>query len=336
MIPGKGRIAMIGFNISGWGAYRPEARLPSIVIDERLGQAPGFVEERFGIASRGVAGSHETSSMMGAEACRRALARAGWNDGDFDVLIGGCGVMEQPIPSTSVLVQEKLGLGGSGIPAFDVNQTCLSFLAALDVAALGLSAGRWRRAVVFSSDIASVGLDPADPKIMSIFGDGAGAVAIEAAAGEAGLLSCRVESYGAGHRLAALRAGGTALRVEEGFDALVAGSRFEMDAFGIFKAAAKRLPQVIDKALAEAGIDRSDLACVICHQASAPGIAHVKRLFDPVPVVDIFASTGNQIAASLPTVLAHALDQDLARRGDAIMLLGTAAGISAGAMVLRL
>ena len=327
---------MIGFKIRGWGAYRPKARVPSSEIDGRLGRAPGYVHATFGIASRGVADHRETSSMMGAASCRTALARAGWGHGDFDVLIGGCGVMEQPIPSTSVLVQDRLGLGDSGIPAFDVNQTCLSFLTALDVATLGMAAGRWRRAVVFSSDIASAGLDPANAKIMSIFGDGAAAVAVEAASDGAGLLSYRLESYGAGRRLATLRAGGTALRVEEGYEALVAGSRFEMDAFGIFKAAAKRLPQVIDRALAEAGLGKSDLACVICHQASAPGVAHVQRLFDPTPVIDIFASTGNQIAASLPTVLAHALDEGLARRGDAIMLLGTAAGISVGAMVLRL
>ena len=327
---------MLRFKIAGWGAYRPETRLLSTTLDGRLGRPPGFVESTYGIASRGVAAPHETSSMMAANAARRALAMARWDDGDFDVLIGGCGVMEQPIPSTSILVQEKLGLGSSGIPAFDVNQTCLSFLAALDVAALGLNAGRWRRALVFSSDIASAGLDPSDAKILSIFGDGAAAVAIEATNADAGLMSYRLASYGDGHRLATIRAGGTRLRVEEGYDALVAGSRFEMDAFGIFKAAARRLPRIIDEAMAEAGIAKSDLACVICHQASAPGVAHVQRLFAPVPVVDIFATTGNQIASSLPTVLAYALDQGLAVRGDTIMMLGTAAGVSAGAMVVRL
>ncbi len=126
--------------------------------------------------------------------------------------------------------------------------------------------------------------------------------------------------------------------MEEGYEALVAGSHFEMDAFGIFKAAAKALPGVIDGALADAGMVRGDLACVICHQASAPGVEHVRRLFAPheARVVNIFATHGNQIAASIPTALAHALDSGAARRGDRVMLLGTAAGISAGAMVLQL
>jgi 3-oxoacyl-[acyl-carrier-protein] synthase-3 len=111
-----------------------------------------------------------------------------------------------------------------------------------------------------------------------------------------------------------------------------------MDAFGIFKAAAKALPGVIERALAEAGVTREELACVICHQASAPGVAHVKRLFAPndARVIDLFATHGNQIAASIPTVLAHALESGKARPREPILLLGTAAGISATAMVIRL
>ena len=215
---------MIAFEIAGWGAYRPRTSLPSTALDDRLGRPAGWVEQEFGIASRGVAGPDETSSMMAAQAARSALAMAGWDDGGFDVLIGGCGVMEQPIPSTAILVQDRLGLGRSGIAAFDVNQTCLSFLSALDVAAMGMAVGRWRRAVVFASDIASAGLDPADPKVLSIFGDGAAALAIEAGDGPAGLLSAHVESYGEGHALATLKAGGTRVRVEEGYEALVAST----------------------------------------------------------------------------------------------------------------
>ena len=339
---------MIGFEIAGWGAYRPVRQMPSSEIDARLGKPEGWAEREHGIASRGVAGPDETSSMMGAAAARQALDRAGWPEGEFDLLIGACGVMEQPIPSTSILIQNALGLGRSGIPAFDVNQTCLSFLAALDVAAMGIAVGRWRRVLIVSADIASAGLDSADGKAMSIFGDGAAAIAIEAAPGGrlseaasgrgAGLLSARFESYGDGHELATLRAGGTRLRVEEGYEALVEGSRFRMDAFGIFKAAARCLPTLIDRVTAEAGIGRDGLAAIICHQASAPGVEHIKRLFAPASerVVDIFATTGNQIAASLPTVLAHALDTGAAGKGDSILLLGTAAGVSAGAMVLRL
>ena len=326
------------FTIAGWGAYRPRNLLLSSEMDARFGQPQGWHEGEFGISGRHVAAPDETSSMMAAQAARVALDRAGWADGAFDAVIGGCGVMEQPIPSTAALVQDKLGLGRSGIVAFDVNQTCLSFMAALDVAGMGIATGRWQRVLVFAADIASCGLDPDNAKNRSIFGDGAAALAIEACDDGRGIAGAKFVTHGAHHALAQLRAGGTRLRVEEGYDALVAGSKFEMDAFGIFKAAARALPAVIDDALAQAGIGRDDIACVVCHQASAPGVEHVKRLFAPAGerVVDIFATHGNQIAASIPTALAHALDHGRAKPGDHLLLLGTAAGISAGAMVLRL
>ncbi|MEL6737635.1 MAG: 3-oxoacyl-[acyl-carrier-protein] synthase III C-terminal domain-containing protein [Pseudomonadota bacterium] len=328
-----------GFKISGWASYRPHKSLTSVEMDGMHGQAPGWTQREYGIASRHVASEHETTSFMAAEAAQEALAMTGWDEAAFDVVIGGCGVMEQPIPSTSALVQDKLGLGYSGIPCFDVNQTCLSFVAALDTAAMGIAAGRWKRALVFASDIATAGLNPENPKIRSIFGDGAAAIAIEADPDQqSGLLSQASVTMGAHNALAQLRSGGTRLRVSEGYDALVEGSFFEMDAFGIFKAAAKALPGVIDTALREAGLAKGDLSCVICHQASAPGVEHVKRLFAPETdrVIDIFPTHGNQIAASIPTVLTHALTSGAVKRGDTVLLLGTAAGISASALVIRI
>ena len=327
------------FKIAGSGAYKPRKVLTSREMDTVHGCAAGWTEDEFGIASRHVASDSETTSFMAAEAAKAALANAGWEGQSLDVIIGGCGVMEQPIPSTSALVQDKLGLGASGIPCFDVNQTCLSFVAALDVAAMGLAVGRWKRALVYASDIATAGLDPDIPKTRSIFGDGAAAIVIEAdEQGASGLMSQASVTMGAHNQLAQLRSGGTKLRVSEGYEALVEGSYFEMDAFGIFKAAAKALPGVIEQALSDANITKDDLDCIICHQASAPGVEHVKRLFGPRDerVVNIFANHGNQIAASIPTVLTHALETGAAKPGDTVMLLGTAAGISATAMVVRI
>src|SRR5690606_12205878 len=129
----------------------------SEALDTVFGQPSGWTRSQFGITSRGVAAPDETTSMMGAEAARRALADAGWKAEDLDVIIGACAVMEQPIPGTSILIQAALGLGKSGIWAFDVNQTCLSFVTALDVAAMGFATGRFRRALIVSSDIASAG-----------------------------------------------------------------------------------------------------------------------------------------------------------------------------------
>ncbi len=325
--------------LAGLGAYAPRENRSSQALDVVFGQPAGWTEAQFGIVSRGVAGPEETTSMMGAEAARRALAAAAWADGEFDVLIGACAVMEQPIPGASVLIQDALGLGRSGIWAFDINQTCLSFVTALDVAAMGFETGRFRRALIVSSDIASAGLDWDTPAAAAIFGDGAAAVCVEAGTdpGGPGLLSRGFETYGEGKDLATLRSGGTRIRIEHGLAALAEGARFHMDAFGIFKAAARALPALIDRVLGEAGLTRETVDVIVGHQASAAGIEHVRRLMggDPDRVIDIFATHGNQIAASLPTVLVEARTRGLLGPGKTVLLLGTAAGISAAAMVLR-
>lgn len=330
---------MTPFRIVGYGRYLPQQIRTSRELDAIFGQAEGWTEERFGIAQRHVASRDETSSMMGAAAARDALGMAGWESGDFDVLVGACGVMEQPIPGTSVLIQHELGLGKSGVWAFDVNQTCLSFVTALDVVAMGMDSGRLKRALIVASDIASAGLDLKDPQTASIFGDGAAAICIEKTSDRdgPGLLSRCFETYGEGKDLATLRAGGTRIRVEDGYEALVDGAHFRMDAFGIFKAAARALPRMIDQVLGEAGLTRETVDLVVCHQASQPGLEHVRRLMggDPGRVVDCFGRLGNQIAASLPSTLVEAHAAGRVKPGGTVLLLGTAAGISAAAMVLR-
>lgn len=324
----------------GYGACLPQHRRSSAALDGLFQQPAGWTEAKFGLSSRGVASPEETSSILGAAAARKALDMAGWGEGEFDVLIGACGVMEQPIPGTSVLIQHELGLGRSGIWAFDVNQTCLSFLAGLDLAAMGLATGRFRRALLVSSDIASAGLDWNTPASAAIFGDGAAAICLEARSDSDGsaLLSRRFETYGDGRELAVLRAGGTRIRAEDGYEALLEGSRFRMDAFGVFKAAARVLPRMIDDVLQEAGLTRETVDVVVCHQASRPGVDHVKRLMggDPDRVIDIFSDRGNQIAASLPSALVEAQMTGRLKSNTTVLLLGTAAGISAAAMVLRL
>lgn len=330
---------MTPMNIVGYGVYAPRERRPSEALDVVFGHAAGWTQEQFGIAARGVAAPDETTSMMGAEAARRALADTTWGNGEFDVLIGACAVMEQPIPGTSILIQQALGLGQSGIWAFDVNQTCLSFVTALDIAAMGFATGRFRRAVIVASDIASAGLDWGTPASAAIFGDGAAAICVEASDDPSGpaLLARGFETYGEGKDLATLRSGGTRIRIDHGMEALSEGAKFHMDAFGIFKAAARSLPRLIDRVLGEAGLTREMVDLVICHQASAPGVEHVRRLMggDPARVIDIFPTHGNQIAASLPTALVEAKTRGLIKPGSTVLMLGTAAGISAAAMVLQ-
>lgn len=327
----------IGFACRGFGRYLPAYRRPSSDLDRVYGQAAGWTETRFGIASRHIAHAEETSSVMAAQACREALGQAAWEPNAVDVIIGACGVMEQPIPGTSVLVQHELGLQKSGIPCFDINMTCLSFLAAMDQVSLAMKAGRYRRALVFSSDIASAGLNFSHPEMSAIFGDGAAAVCVEFSQDGPAILGARFMTLSSGKDLAHLRAGGTRVRIEDGLEALSQAAQFHMDAFGIFKAAGRHLPKMISATLEGAGLLLDDVDTIICHQASAPGLEYVRHLIQvrPERVIDVFGEQGNQIATSLPSALYTAHHEGHLRPGSHALLLGTSAGISLGGMVMR-
>jgi 3-oxoacyl-[acyl-carrier-protein] synthase-3 len=325
--------------ITGTGVYRPLNRVASSAIDEKISKGAGWTEANFMIGERGVASSDETTSSMGAAAAIQACDAAGIAPADVDVIIGACGVMEQPIPGTSVLIQEKLGLGSSGIPTFDVNATCLSFLAALDVVAMGIGSGRWSRALIVSSDIASAALDFTDPGASVIFGDGAAAAVIERSQGEDGpsLLASRIETYGSGYQLCELRSGGTRLRPHDDLEAFLSASRFRMDGPGVYRAARKRAPRLMQKLLARAQVSLDDIDVVVPHQASAHGLNYLHDVLR-IPqerIVNVFHNCGNQIAASLPTALHEAVSSGRLKRGDLALLIGTAAGISIGAAVIR-
>jgi 3-oxoacyl-[acyl-carrier-protein] synthase-3 len=323
--------------IAGSGAALPGRRVSSAEIDARLGRAEGWSEAAFGIRSRAVACGAETSSSLGAAAAAAALEQASWAPGDLDVIVGACGVMEQPIPGTAALIQRRLGLGGSGIPAFDVNATCLSFLAALDVVSLGFAAGRWRRALIVSADLASAALNFEDPEASMIFGDGAAAAAVEAGEGPSAILGYRLETYGESWELCQLQAGGTRLRPKDDLEDFLARSVFRMDGPGVFKATAKRFPGFVRRLLEDCGVTVDQIDLVAPHQASAAALEHLRRALPEAAdrVVDIFAEHGNQVAASLPTTLHHAIASGRLKRGDLALLVGSAAGISLGGAVLR-
>jgi 3-oxoacyl-[acyl-carrier-protein] synthase III len=254
-----------GFTLAGAGTYDPAGAVSSDDLDALHGRAPG-TSLKLGIGERRYASGEETSSFMAAEAARRAIAEAGWEPGQVDALIGACGVMEQPIPGTAPLVQRRLGLGESGIPAFDVNATCLSFLPALDHAVAGMLLKGWRRVLIFAADIASAALDHGDLEASAIFGDGAAAIALEAG-GPSRILASRLETYGDHSDLCRLEAGGTRLRPHEDLPGFLERSRFRMEGIALFKVTARRFPPFLARLLAEAGLDAGVFASVIPHQA---------------------------------------------------------------------
>jgi 3-oxoacyl-[acyl-carrier-protein] synthase III len=324
------------FAIAGSGIYLPGRLIDASDLDRLTDQAPGSTAARFGVRQRHWAAAHETSSYMAAAAAERALAQTGWDPATLDVIIGACGVMEQPIPGTSVLVQRRLGLGSSGIPAFDVNATCLSFLLALDRVLAGFALGEWRRALIVSADIASAALDFSDPEASVLFSDGAAAFALEAG-GPHCRLSYRYRTYGDAADACRLEAGGTRLRPEPDLAAFLAHAKFQMDGRAVFRATSLRFPDFLSALLDAGRLAAGALDIVVPHQASAAALTHLKRAIPDGErkTVDIFADVGNQIAVSLPFALHVARERALLRPGEHALLIGSAAGISLGGAVIR-
>ena len=273
---------------------------------------------------------------MGAKAAQAALAEAGWGPETLDVIIGACGVMEQPIPSNAVLVQNKLGLGESGIPSFDVNATCLSFIVALDRVMAGFAMGEWNRALIVSADIASAALNYCDADASVLFGDGAAAFAIEAR-GDHKRLAHSFATFGEAALACRLEAGGTRLRLDQDHEAFLAGSKFAMDGHAVFRATSRRFPAFLSGLLAKSGTRPEDIASVIPHQASASALEHLKRSIPDgaAKTIDLYADVGNMIAASLPYALHVARSKGVLGRGTRSLLIGSGAGISLGGTVIE-
>lgn len=324
------------FAIAGSGVYLPQRVVTARELDALTNRPEGSTAASFHLRERRWASPAETSSQMGAWAAEAALAEAGWDRASLDVILGACGVMEQPIPGTSVLIQRRLGLGDSGIPAFDINATCLSFLLALDHVLTGFSIGRWRRALIVSADIASAALDFSDPEASVLFGDGAAAFALEAN-GPHVRLAHRFNTFGEAADVCRLEAGGTRLRPDEDLDAFMAHSKFHMEGRGVFRATSRRFGGFLAGLLSTAGISPADLDVVIPHQASAAALEHLKRAIPSgdEKVVDIFADIGNQIATSLPFAWHVARQRGLLHPGRHGLMIGTSAGVSLGGAVIR-
>ncbi len=273
--------------------------------------------------------------MMGAAAARAACANAGVEPSDIDLIVNASGSAERAIPDGGPLLQDALGLGASGIPSFSVHATCLSFLAGLEVAAERIQQGRVRRALVVSSEIASVGLDFENPEVCTLFGDGAAAVVLERSPVGCTSAIHRIEwmTMGQDHDLTTVRGCGTARHPHaahtERRDAL-----FQMEGQRTLKKAVRLAPRVFQRM----GLDaraRARVRWVACHQASRAGLDYVAKMgFDPAAVIVTLPETGNCIAASIPLTLEQGIRDGRIRRGELGVLMGTGAGLSAAAILM--
>ncbi|WP_066290650.1 beta-ketoacyl-ACP synthase III [Bacillus sp. FJAT-29937] len=322
--------------IQGIGAYLPKRLVTASEIDQMIGAKDGWSENKSGVKQRHFV-EDETASFMGAEAAKLALQDAGLSFSEIDCIVSGSGTMEQAIPSNASLIQEQLGLQHSGIPCFDVNSTCLSFVTALDMISYVMDAGRYEHVLLISSEISSVGINWKQDESSILFGDGAVAAVLSRTDGPSGILASHMETYSAGAHLSEIRGGGTKIHPREHREETKEDFLFYMDGRAIFKMSSKLIPSFIEKLFGQTDLLMEDIDLVIPHQASAAAMKIIRRKLN-VPesrFMSIIENYGNMIAASIPMALYEAIKQGKIKRGNRLLLLGTSAGLSIGGIILE-
>jgi len=326
------------FNLVSTGTYLPKNALSSSELDHKLGRPTGWCEKHSKVKSRYHAEEQETFSFMGARALKSALERTGWDKVELDMIISASASKEQLLPFQAAAISRAVGLGHSGVACFDVDSTCLSFVTALDIASMYLQQGQYKRLAIVSSEVPSRFLNWEDAETAPLFGDGAVAVLLEASASsEAGLIASHMQTFSEGYDYCRIRAGGTRWNLrrppEDETDYF-----FRMEGRRAFRLAAAKIGPFLSELFARVGGNVTDVDLVVPHQASPLALAHIQeRLGLPEGrMVNILASNGNQVAASIPFALSHALETGRLQRGQTALLLGSAAGLSLGAALMRI
>ena len=319
--------------ITGTGSYLPPRRVTNQDLANELAQrgietSDAWIVERTGIHARHFADPQVTSSDLALEASRCALEAAGCQAQDLDLIIFATSTPDMVFPSAACILQNKLG--ANGCPAFDVQAVCSGFVYALTVADAMIRAGSARRALVVGAEVFSRILDFNDRTTCVLFGDGAGAVVLEAS-DTPGILAS--DLHADGKYVDILCVPGT-----------VSGGRvlgdplLKMDGQAVFKLAVGVLEKAARAALDKAGLQDVDIDWLIPHQANIrimQGTA--KKLKLPLQKLVVTVDQhGNTSAASIPLALDHAVRSGQVRPGQHVMLEGVGGGFTWGAVLLKM
>ena len=324
--------------IAGTGRALPAEHVTSASLDDRLGLKPGSLQRATGVEARYVC-AEESQIDLATEAAHLALDDAGMSPAEIDLVVSGCAVPYQPIPATAPLVMRRLGIEDGAAAAFDINSTCLSFLTAFEVAARQVDAGAAKAALIVSSEIASRGLPwNSEPTVAALFGDGAAAAVITKAAPGEGLIRANLmRSYPSAYEACSIGAGGTRFDFRHQPDDFASHSLFQMDGKELFRISSRHFEDFASALLEKAGWTAADVDLLVPHQASPLALQRMSRRigFSPDAVIDITASHGNQIAASIPFALDLARRQGRLPRGTKALFIGASAGVSFGGMAME-
>ena len=277
----------------------------------------------------------ENQISLAVSACEKALENTGIKIDDIDCIVSASAVGIQPIPCTAALIHERIAKGTS-IPALDINTTCTSFMTAMDTMSYLVEAGRYKRVLIVSCDVASRALNPKQKESFRLFSDGAAAFIIEKTEKETGVIDAMQKTWSEGAHSTEIRGGLSNLHPKNYSEETKEEFMFDMNGKTILSLSMKKIPEMMKEFLENNGMKISNIDMVVPHQASVAMPIVMEKLGVPKDkFINEVKEFGNMVSASVPLALAHGLESDKIKSGDIILLIGTAAGLTTNILLMR-
>ncbi len=313
--------------IAGTGSYLPEKVLSNHDLESIVETSDQWIKERTGIKERHIAAENETTTDLAYQASLKAIEAAGINNDDIDLIIVATTTPTQIFPSTASLLQAKLNI--AGCPAFDIQAVCTGFVYALTVADKFIKSGGVKNVLVVGAETISRIIDWTDRNTCVLFGDGAGAVVLQASE-QPGIISTHIHSDGSFNRLLQVPTGPGSVVTDE-------SPYIDMQGNEVFKVAVKTLSSIVDETLEANQLDKSDIDWLIPHQANIRIIAATARKLQMSMdhVVVTVDKHGNTSAASIPLALDVAVRDGRIKRGETLLFEAFGGGFTWGSALIQ-
>jgi 3-oxoacyl-[acyl-carrier-protein] synthase-3 len=316
--------------ITGTGGYLPENAMTNHDIEKIVDTSDQWIRDRTGIEQRHIVAEGQTTVDLAEIASRRAIEAAGIEAQDLDLIVFATSTPDKIFPSSACILQARLDIHGS--PAFDIQAVCTGFVYALAIAEKFIKTGTSKKALVVGAEVFSRILNWKDRSTCVLFGDGAGAVILEASE-ETGILSTHIHADGQYENLLLVPHG-----IGDGYDKVKAGEAFvEMKGNEVFKMAVNTLGRIVDETLAANNMMKSDIDWLVPHQANIRIIsATAKKLKMSMDQVVVTVNThGNTSAASVPLALDVAVRDGRIKPNELLLLEAFGGGFTWGAILVR-
>ncbi len=320
--------------IVGTGRYLPDRVLTNAELERMVDTSDEWIRDRTGIVERRIADADTGAADMGAAAARCAMAKAGVEAGEIDLLVVSTATPDRLLPSTACDIQALLG--ATNAAAFDVSAACTGSLYGLAMAEAYITAGKAEIALVVAAEKMSSITDWTDRNTCVLFGDGSGAWVLRKAQNGRGIVSTFIRSDGTLAELLWRPAGGS--RIPMDYTVIDEGSHLvRMAGREVFKAAVRSMAEAADQALQRAGLTGDDVDLLIPHQANIRIIESTAK-YAGIPMDKVFVNIekyGNMSSATLPVAMDEALEQGRLKTGDTVMMVAFGAGFTWGSAVLK-